>query len=156
MEGLILVGNCWRAWDHYFYTDALKHDRQNLIVKFVISILTILMFSFVPIEEKECTRPFTLKQIQLLLTRTHQISEAFIHSCVFLLPRYIRKSQKDCTAHTCEYLVTFERHGQDATFELSTTAEWAAIGFSSDKNMVRTFYRCHYLLTHWFRGDVAV
>ena len=65
---------------------------------------------------------------------------------MFYLDRYI-SGAKDCDANTCEYLLTYEREGNLANFELSAKADWVAVGFSSDDRMVRLIvYSCYFQL----------
>jgi len=43
----------------------------------------------------------------------------------------------DCDALTCDYVLTYNvSQGDIANFEMSATAGWVAIGFSSDDRMV--------------------
>ena len=46
--------------------------------------------------------------------------------------------------------MTYEKKGGEATFEMSTTGSWAAIGFSSDAMMVRGFFL---KINRVFQGD---
>jgi len=53
--------------------------------------------------------------------------------------RYAKQSGvTDCDALTCDYVLTYQViDGDLAHFEMSATAGWVAVGFSSDDRMVR-------------------
>lgn len=56
-------------------------------------------------------------------------------SISFITCRY---GKPGCAADTCDYFLSYRRIGADIEFELSAEADgWVAVGFSSDKKMVR-------------------
>uniref|UniRef100_A0A8C9G1L8 Ferric chelate reductase 1 like n=1 Tax=Pavo cristatus TaxID=9049 RepID=A0A8C9G1L8_PAVCR len=49
-----------------------------------------------------------------------------------------RYGKPGCNAETCDYFLSYRRIGADVEFELSADTDgWVAVGFSSDKKMVR-------------------
>lgn len=55
--------------------------------------------------------------------------------CLFCCCRY---GKPGCDAETCDYFLSFRRIGTDVEFEMSADTDgWVAVGFSSDKKMVR-------------------
>ena len=50
------------------------------------------------------------------------------------------KGGEPCSANSCEYAVTYKDYDGVAEFEMTSRASWMAIGFSSDKSMVRVIY----------------
>jgi len=51
--------------------------------------------------------------------------------------RYTRQRGVEyCDALTCDYVLTYRVTGDMAHFEMSATAGWVAVGFSSDEFMV--------------------
>ena len=47
----------------------------------------------------------------------------------------------DCDARTCDYVLTYRvSEGDLAHFEMSATAGWVAVGFSSDEFMVVSLF----------------
>lgn len=56
--------------------------------------------------------------------------------CIFPIP--FRYGKPGCNAETCDYFLSYRRIGADVEFELSADTDgWVAVGFSSDKKMVR-------------------
>lgn len=49
-----------------------------------------------------------------------------------------RYGKPGCDAETCEYFLSYRRIGTDVEYEMSADTDgWVAVGFSSDKKMVR-------------------
>lgn len=49
-----------------------------------------------------------------------------------------RYGKPGCNAETCDYFLSYRMIGADVEFELSADTDgWVAVGFSSDKKMVR-------------------
>lgn len=59
------------------------------------------------------------------------------HNLVFLATS-CRYGKPGCNAETCDYFLSYRMIGADVEFELSADTDgWVAVGFSSDKKMVR-------------------
>lgn len=57
---------------------------------------------------------------------------------VTCIPIPFRYGKPGCNAETCDYFLSYRRIGADVEFELSADTDgWVAVGFSSDKKMVR-------------------
>lgn len=55
-----------------------------------------------------------------------------------VFPFPFRYGKPGCNAETCDYFLSYRRIGADVEFELSADTDgWVAVGFSSDKKMVR-------------------
>lgn len=56
------------------------------------------------------------------------------------VPRY---GKPGCDAETCDYFLSYRRIGTDVEYEMSADTDgWVAVGFSSDKKMVRLIFVC--------------
>jgi hypothetical protein len=61
----------------------------------------------------------------------HSEEVTFLH-CV------CRYGKPGCDAETCDYFMSYRRIGTDVEYEMSADTDgWVAVGFSSDKKMVR-------------------
>jgi len=57
---------------------------------------------------------------------------------IYLSLSCCRYGKPGCDAETCEYFLSFRRIGTDVEFEMSADTDgWVAVGFSSDKKMVK-------------------
>ena len=70
----------------------------------------------------------------------------YMFSPYLMYNRYTVSGQS-CTLDDCDYVVTYAVHNELARFEISAKAEWAAIGFSSDRLMVRVIFSRQVSLT---------
>lgn len=77
----------------------------------------------------------------LSLIKQNLFGEGFV--CVFSVDGYVlymcRYGKPGCDAETCDYFLSYRRIGTDVEYEMSADTDgWVAVGFSSDKKMVRS------------------
>lgn len=61
-----------------------------------------------------------------------------LQEVIFVSSVTSRYGKPGCNAETCDYFLSYRRIGADIEFELSAETDgWVAVGFSSDKKMVR-------------------